>query len=145
MAKDCLILSASGVDLRAAGALADVAVTRGSNAAVAPYFKFCKALAEFRLGHYEEAAAWARLATEGPFRYPKVGAAAVTAMSKFKLNQLADPQAALSECNKIIKEQVPKPEQDLGSEWRDWIIAQALRDEAEKLLVANQHVIHAEK
>jgi serine/threonine protein kinase len=134
MAKDCLILSNSGVDLKAVVALADVAISRGSNTATAPYFKICKALAEFRLGHYQEAVDWARLAARGPFLYPQVDAAAVIAMSQFKLNQLDASRATLFECNKVIRERLPKPGQDPGDEWRDWIIARALRDEAERLI-----------
>ena len=134
MAKDCLILPSAGVELTAVAALADLAVSRGSNAAAAPYFKFCKALAEFRLCHYEEAINWARLAAQGSFVCPKANAAAVIAMSQFKLNQLDNARAALAECGKIIEEKLPKPEQDLGTDWRDWIIAHALRSEARQLI-----------
>ena len=137
MAKDCLIVSNSEVDLKAVVALADVAISRGSNAAAAPYFKFCKALAEFRLGHYQEAADWARIPAKGPFRYPQVGAGAIIAMCQFQLNQLDASRTTLSECNMVIREQLPKPGEDPGDEWRDWIIARALRDEAEGLIVGD--------
>jgi serine/threonine protein kinase len=134
MAKDCLILPSAGVDLTAVAALADVAVSRGSNATAAPYFMFCKALAEFRLGRYEEAINWASLARQGPFDCPKASAAAVMAMSQFKLNQLDKARTALANCNKVIEEKLPKTEQDLGTDWRDWIIAHALQSEAKRLL-----------
>jgi eukaryotic-like serine/threonine-protein kinase len=134
MAKDCLILPSPGVDPKAAATLADVAVSRGSNAAAASHFKFCKGLAEFRLGHYEEAIKWAGLAAEGRSVHPKACAFAVLAMSQFKLNRFDEARTALSACEKIIEEKLPKPEQDLGREWRDWIIVHALRSEAKRMM-----------
>jgi len=134
MAKDCLILPSSGVDLKAVAAMADLAASRGSKEGTASYFHFCKGLAEFRLGHYEEAASCARLAAEGSFAQPKACAAAILAMSQFRMGQMDDARAALSECNKIIEEQMPKPERELGHEWRDWTIAQVLQSEAKRLI-----------
>jgi serine/threonine protein kinase len=134
MAKDCLILPASGVDLKAVAALADLAVTRGSNSTSAPFLRCCKALAEFRLGHYEEAANWARLAAQGPLPHSQAQAAAIIAMSEFNLNQLDKARTALVDCNKLIEQKLPKPGQDLGNDWRDWIIAHALRSEAKRLI-----------
>jgi len=134
MAKDCLIIPASGVDLTPIAAMADVAVSRGSNAPAAPYFLFCKSLAEFRLGHYEEAVKWAQRATASPFAHPKAGGYSVIAMSQFKLNQLNEARAALSESQKIIDQQMPRPEQELGRDWRDWIIVHALHSEAKRMI-----------
>ena len=59
-AKDCLIIPASGLDLKPVAAMADIAAARGSNSSV----RCCKALAEFRLGHYEESVKWAQLAAK---------------------------------------------------------------------------------
>ncbi|HEY3913400.1 MAG TPA: serine/threonine-protein kinase [Verrucomicrobiae bacterium] len=134
MAKDCLILPSAGVDLKSVAALADVAVSRGSNAAAAPYFKFCKALAQYRLGHYQAATNWAGLAIQGSFDYPRASAAAVMAMSQFRLNQLDNARATLAYCNKVIEEKMPKFGQDLGGDWVDWIIAHALQSEAKELI-----------
>jgi serine/threonine protein kinase len=134
MAKDCLILPSSGADLTAVAALADVAVTRGSNSVSAPFFRCCKALAEFRLGHYEEAASWAKLAAQGPLPHSQAQAAAIFAMAEFKLNQLDSARSALAECNKVIEDKLSKPERDPGNDWRDWIIAHALQSEAKRLI-----------
>jgi hypothetical protein len=54
------------------------------------------------------------------------------AMSQFKLNQLEQARTALSNCNKRIEEQMPKPGQVIGKDWRDWIIAHALQSEAKR-------------
>jgi serine/threonine protein kinase len=134
MAKDCLILPSAGVDLESVAVLADVAVSRGSNAPVAPYFDFCKALAEYRLGHYQAATNWAGLAIQGPFDYPKANAAAVMAMAQFKLNQLDNARTTLAYCKKVIEEKMPKSAQDLGDVWQDWIVAHALQTEAKELI-----------
>jgi hypothetical protein len=134
MAKDCLLLPSAGADLKSVAALADVAVSSGSNAPAAPYFEFCKALAEFRLGHNQEAVNWAGLAMQGQYDYPKANAAAVMAMSQFKLNQLDNARTTLAYCNKLIEEKMPKFGQDLGDDWPDWIIAHALLSEAKGLI-----------
>ena len=109
-------------------------MARGSNAPALPYFQFCEALAQFCLDHYEEAVNWARRAAEGRFVHPKACAIAVIAMSQFKLRQFDEAQTALSGCNKIIEEQMPKAGQFIGAEWRDWIIAHALQSEAKRMI-----------
>jgi serine/threonine protein kinase/Flp pilus assembly protein TadD len=61
MAKDCLILPRPGADLTMPAELAENAVTRGrEDLQSLPYFRCCKALAEYRQGHWEAAAGWAQ-------------------------------------------------------------------------------------
>ncbi|MCW1922839.1 tetratricopeptide repeat protein [Luteolibacter arcticus] len=134
MAKACLILPLPALDLKAVAAMAERAVNDGSKEVAAPYFQFCKGLAEFRLGHYEEALTWTRRAADGPFREAKAGAFTVLAMAEFKLGRLEEARAALAECDKLIAEQLPDSEQQIGREWRDWLIIQALRSEAKRLM-----------
>ena len=55
-------------------------------------------------------------------------------MSEFNLTQLDKARTALVDCNKLIEQKLPKPGQDLGNDWRDWIIARALRSEAKRLI-----------
>jgi serine/threonine protein kinase len=134
MAKDCLILPSSGVDLRPVVALADLAIDRGSTSSAAGLFKCCKALAELRLGHHEAALKWAQQATQGGIFQGQAEAFAIVAMAQFKLNKTDEARAALVDCNKIVEEKLPKPDADLGKDWRDWIIAHALQSEA-KLMI----------
>jgi tetratricopeptide (TPR) repeat protein len=136
MAKDCLILPRPGADLKVPGELAETAVTRGrGDSQSLPYFQCCKALGEFRLGHYEQAVNWANFASQGPSPYSQAEAAAITAMSQFKLDQLGQARAALTDCSKVIAEKLPKSEEGhLGNDWRDWIIAHALQFEAKQLI-----------
>ena len=133
-AKDCLILPSSGVDLNAVLALLEFAINRGKDSSAAPYIQSCKALAEFRLSHYEEAKKWAQLASQGVFPDVKAQAAAIIAMSQFKLNQLAQAQTTLANCNSVIQTRMPALEKGLGESWRDWIIAQALQSEAQGMI-----------
>jgi hypothetical protein len=134
MAKDCSILPSSGVDQNAVAALAELAVSHSGDSSAAPYFKCAKALAEFRQSHYEEAKRWAELAGQGAFPDVNAQAAAIIAMSQFKLNQLAQAQTALADCNSVIEKRMPKIEKGLGESWRDWVIAQALQSEAQRMI-----------
>jgi hypothetical protein len=80
MAKDCLILPSSGVDPKSVAGLADLAVTQGKSYAAYPFFQCCKALAEYRQGHFEEAAKWAQASSMMPFPYSQAEAFAILSM-----------------------------------------------------------------
>jgi len=135
VAKDCLILPQSGVDLGQVAALADLAVTRGSNSSSAAYFQFCKALAEYRLGHHQEALDWSQRAAKGRVAHVQSEATAIIAMSQFKLNQLDKARTALASCNQMNKEDLQKFQSgEMGNTWRDWIIARALQSEAIRMI-----------
>jgi tetratricopeptide (TPR) repeat protein len=136
MAKDCLILPRPDAVLTVPAELANTAVTRGrGDAGALPFFQCCKALAEFRVGHYEEAVKWADLAAKGPLPHSQAEAAAIMAMAQFKLNQSENARTALARCNGIIEEKLPKPDkEELGTDWRDWIIAHALQSEAKQVI-----------
>ena len=62
VAQDCLLLPHSGVDLELVDKLADMAVARGSGESALPYFQACKAMSQYRLGHFAEAIEWAEKA-----------------------------------------------------------------------------------
>ncbi|HWV99900.1 MAG TPA: protein kinase, partial [Candidatus Acidoferrum sp.] len=135
MAKDCLILPSSGADMHAVGALADVAVTRGTNYGSYSLFQCCKALAEYRQQRFSEAVKWADSATKDPFSYSKAEGYAILSMARFKSGQTNEALTALADCGKVIEEQLPKLSSgNLGGDWRDWIIAHALQKEAEALV-----------
>jgi len=137
MAKDCLILPSSGADLNVVAALADIAVTRGKGNPSYPFFECCKALAEFRQGHHAEAIKWAGSAVKDPFPYSRAEGYAILAMALFKSGQTNESQIALGNCDQIIEEKLPQLSSgNLGENWRDWIIANALRDEAGRLINA---------
>ena len=129
MAKDCLILPSLGLNLKTVAAMADVAVS-GESTGHAPYFECCKALAEFREGHLEEAMTRARLPAGSSIAFLQADAAAITAMSQLKLNHPDKARAALADCERAM-EGLPKGGPDgLGDDWRDWVYAYALHAEA---------------
>jgi tetratricopeptide (TPR) repeat protein len=135
MAKDCLILPSSGVNLEPVAALADFAVVHGENWGAYHFFQCCKALAEYRQGHFEGAAKWAERAAKDAFPYSQAEAYAILALSHYQLKQVEDARAALAKCNQVVEEQLPKAgPRELGSDWRDWIIAHALLTEARGLI-----------
>jgi len=135
MAKDCLILPFSGVDLTPVAAMAELAVTKGQLQPAYTFFQCCKALAEYRQGRFEGAVKWAQVAASNPFPYSQAEAFAVLSMSQYKLNQVAAARTNLANCNKVVITQLPAPgTRDLGGDWRDWIIAHALLTEAQNLI-----------
>jgi serine/threonine protein kinase len=135
MAKDCLIHSSSGVDLKQVTVLADLTVTKGKDRSTFPFYQVCKALAEFRQGHFEAAAEWARKANESKFPYVTAEAGAILAMAQHQLKQPEAARASLASARAAFDDQLPKPDSgDLGSDWRDWIISQSLIEEATQLL-----------
>lgn len=135
MAKDCLIHSSSGADLSLVAALADSAVTRGKDRPALPFYQFCKALAEYRQGNFSAAVEWASKPAASSFPYVAAEACAVVAMARHRLNEPEAASVSLAKARAIFENKLPKPENgDLGSDWRDWIIARALLAEARPLI-----------
>jgi tetratricopeptide (TPR) repeat protein len=138
MAKSCLMLPAEG-DISTEARLANVAVTFDENAARAPWFQFCKGLAEYRLGNYDAAAHWLRKVLEkinaGSTR--DVEASMVLAMAEFHLNNAEAAQQALSQGRQLAARRLRTLKSgDIESGWTDWILAHQLMHEAESLLGA---------
>src|SRR5258708_40353700 len=88
MAKDCLLLPSSEIDLQSAGRLAETAVNVGRDDWAMPYFEVCKALSEYRQGHFNAAADWAQKALDrSDVPYLMAHAYAVRAMALWQLGQ----------------------------------------------------------
>ncbi len=130
LAKDCLILSSSGVDLGAVGQLAETAVKDSE------CFE-TKGLVEYRQGHFTEAAAWAGKAIDKKSSQATqyLEAYMVLAMTKHQMNQMEEARAALAKGLAIEEKELPQLDSgDLGHDWLDWIIAHALLKEARGLI-----------
>ena len=138
LATDCLILPSSGAKVLELAAWIELGVNRGTNSSSVPNLKLCGALAVFRLGRYEEAAHRAQLAGVSRTAAVQAQAAAILAMAQFKLDQLDRARSTLADCEKVIESKLPKlktpGESDLGKNWRDWIVAHALRSEAQRMM-----------
>jgi hypothetical protein len=138
MAKDGLTLPPQENELGPLAAMADFAVSAGKSYAAYSLFEVCKALAEYRQGHFGTAAQWAEKATANDFPYSKTEAFAIMAMAQFKVGRTDDARAALASAVKIARESMPQLERgDLGGDWRDWIISHALLKEAAGLVNAS--------
>ena len=135
MAKDCLILPSVVEDLEPVAAMAETAVTGTESLPPYPFFEVCKALAEYRQGHYEGAIKWASEAAQVPFPYSQAEAYATLAMAECRLKQTENSRTSLAKCVEVVETEMPRMQSgDLGSDWRDWIIAHALLAEARSLI-----------
>lgn len=135
MAKDCLMLPLSEVNFQLVGNLADTAVTNGSELVAIPFFQTCKALAEYRQGRFTAAREWAQKALEGRIVFAQAEAYPVLAMAHYRLNQKDNARAVLVMGKDFVKNNLPQVDSDdFGVDWRDWIITQALIDEATALI-----------
>jgi hypothetical protein len=135
VAKDCLILPSSGVDLDSVAALAETAVSRGKGQAPYLFYRCTKALADYRQGRFQEAAAQAAEILKDPFAYTQAEGSAVLAMSQLRMGHTGEARAALARLERAVGETLPAPgSPDLGFDWKDWIIAHALLDEARSLI-----------
>ena len=134
MAKDCLILPNGGVDLKPVAEMAKLAVTSGKGTGSYHFFQCCEALAEYRQGHFVEALDWATESAKNSFPQSQAEAYAVMAMAHFKLGNIEGARLALTNCNKVLEDRLPHYGAELGSDWRDWIIAHTLQKEADTLI-----------
>jgi tetratricopeptide (TPR) repeat protein len=142
LAKACLILPGSGVNLEAAARLAETAVSLGRSDPNFPAFQFSKGLAEYRQGRFAGAVEWEQkaLATE-PNDLRDAEAWMVLAMAQCQLKRTEEAHAALAKGGEIIDTKLPKLESgDIGRDWRNWIIAHTLLKEAKELIEGQTNV-----
>jgi tetratricopeptide (TPR) repeat protein len=155
IAKDCLLLPSSGVDLNTILQMTDNAIKADAGHWAMPWFQVVKALAEYRQERFASAAeriqrtpflsedrGWIRRTTYGEdevdmFALP---AYAVLAMAQFRLNQVTESRVALAKAWAIAEVKMPSLDRDsgdLGDSCVDWIIDNVLLNQA-KALVSGQ-------
>jgi tetratricopeptide (TPR) repeat protein len=136
VAKSCLLLSSSKVDLKVVERLVDTTVARGTNDSGAmPYFEECKALCEYRLGNYAEAVEWA----QKPLKIPSIDvhshSYAVLAMADWMLGKQAEARIMLDNGNLLAPTIMPRIiAQDPGNKWEAWLYARIQLEEATALI-----------
>jgi len=139
MAKDCLILPNAGVDLKPVAEMAKLAVAQGKGSGSYHFFQSCEALAEYRQGHWAEALEWSSACARDSFPHSQAEAYAVMAMTQCRLGNMEKARAALTNCDKVLQDRLPHYGADLGSDWRDWIVAHTLEKEADTLINGGNH------
>jgi len=148
MAKDSLILAPSGADLAVVAQLADTAVTAGKSQSALPYFQFSKGLAEYRQSNFTSAVEWMHKSIEKR-SFPNdtnrfVEAYMVLAMAEHQLKHADEARAAFDKGTQMADQLKKLESGDIGSGWRDWIIAHALMKEA-NALIEGQTAAEADK
>jgi len=104
-----------------------------SNRADLALIEFSKGLVAYRKGFFLEAIEWEQkvLLLAGADPTWDVAASSVLAMARQRLSHGVEAQAALTNALKVADKNLPKPENgDLGDGWCEWIVAQALTQEA---------------
>jgi hypothetical protein len=136
VAKACLLLPASEVDLNAVGRLADTAVTFGAkDEGAMPFFATCKALSEYRLGHFASAAEWAQRSLNSSRKDAHPHAYAVLALADWQLGKNDDARAMLATGETLTPHVMPAPvAEEPGTKWLVWLFARIQLDEAAAII-----------
>jgi tetratricopeptide (TPR) repeat protein len=139
VAKACLFLPCSETDLKTIDHLADLVVTFGAGDKGAwPYFQTCKALSEYRQGHYAEAVEWGQKTLDSPTIASHAHASAVVAMAYWKLEKTEEARAMLAKGNLLAPREMPaRVAEDTGNAWMAWLYARIQLDEATALIQAS--------
>jgi serine/threonine protein kinase len=138
VAKDCLLAPARELDLASLAALASNSVSLGASEPHQATRQLLLGLADYRQGHFAEAADWAAKALSDASELGATATAqanAVLAMAQHQLNHPADARAALEKSQQILDTKMPKPESgDLGAQWPNWVTTRLLLHEASALI-----------
>ncbi len=136
VAKSCLFLPPSESDLKVIRRLADSIVADGvGDQGAKPYFQDCKALSEYRQGHYSEAVEWAEKPLKVPGLHVYGHAYAVLAMAYWKLGQKDEARAMLAKGVEVAPPTMPASvAEDLSSAWQGWLYARIQLEEASALI-----------
>ena len=116
MAKDCLILHTSGVDLQMVAELAEVAVTEGEKNRFLPYFHCTRGLADYRQGNYPAAITWMQKSLANDRNraghqwddYLYVEAYAVIGMAHHRMGAVPEARAALARTRRSLPVRVSR-------------------------------------
>ncbi len=135
---DCLLAPAPEVDVASLAALARSALATNTPAPQQAAWQLALSLAEFRQGHFAEAADWASKTlaeAQGLGEARAAQAEAVLAVAQEKSNHADDARASLAKAKQILDTKMPPPENaDLGSLWPDWVAAKVLLREGQALV-----------
>jgi hypothetical protein len=136
VAKACLFRPPATEDLGRVARLADIPVTRGTgDDGAMPFFEICKALSEYRQGHFTEAAVWAQKSVDSPRADARPHAYAVLAMAEWRLGKRDEARARLAIGESLAPRVMPESvAADPGNAWLAWLFARITLDEARDLM-----------
>lgn len=137
MAQDCLLLPHSGVDLTIVDKLADFAITSGSGDPSLPYFQACKAMVNYRLGHFRDAIEWADKAAKDPKAENQAKAKnfAILALANWRLGHKDLAREAYFKGDALAPDTSRESDnEDLGESWVAWLMARITLDEAKEMV-----------
>ena len=136
IAKDCLFLADSGVDLNLIDELAGKSVSLGSSYPDAfPYFQVAKAMSAYRLGHFAESIEWGEKTLKSSIIYPNAHAYAILAMAYWQLGRKDAARVMLAKGDALTPKISPTHEAvDLGDPWVASLEARISLDEAGQLI-----------
>jgi len=136
LAKTCLLVPNSEMDLKALDSLVDVALTGGTGDAFSmPFFQVCKALSQYRQGNFAEAVSWAQKPLKSSSRYSHGQACAVLAMAYWRLGEKEQARAMFEKGNALSPPVIPaRDTEDPGKAWLAWVYARISLDEAAALI-----------
>jgi tetratricopeptide (TPR) repeat protein len=136
VAKACLFLPPSKMDLPVIAHLANTAVTLGAiDSGAMPFFEVCKALSEYRQGNFAEAVEWAQKPLEIPDNYSHGHAYAILAMADWQLGEKDEARAMLAKGNELAPSVLPVSiAEDPSNAWLAWLFARIQLDEANALI-----------
>ena len=135
MAKDCLLLPDSGVNLQLVAKLVDTALAAGNGDASMPFFQACKALSEYRLGHFAEAIKWGEKPLDSSQIYAQAHACAVLAMAHWQLGQKNEALEMLIKGGDLAPQNRPSTiDENSEDALLAWLCARISLDEAAALI-----------
>jgi eukaryotic-like serine/threonine-protein kinase len=137
-AKVCLVLPDAVADQKLLQQLAKRAVTGTEKHQAYVWFQIAKGMAEFRAGHFERSIQWLRESRMDS--YATLGGGKplghlFLAMAHYRLGRTDEARAELTKATALIDAEVPSWNPDEGRVGGpDWIMAMAVRREAEGLI-----------
>jgi hypothetical protein len=142
VAKSCLIVNDSGVDLNLVTEFAETALRVGREHKMfraLPWFEFCRGLAAYRLGDAAGAEDWMlqRLRQREMYLERDIETYAVLAMAQYRLNRPDEARATLSKGIELAAKE-PGESDYFSGNWQDALIGKLLMQEAKALIEAQE-------
>jgi serine/threonine protein kinase len=133
-AKDCLLLPQWGVDLTMVSKLADTSINAETNNPSMPFFQACKAMSEYRSGHFGGAIEWAEKPLGTTQNDLRSYVYAILAMAHWQLGEKEQAREMLARGNRLAPPMSSvNGTNDLGYPWGNWLFARISLDEAATL------------